>query len=260
VGTGRYADIYRAKGLTVAGADLSEDMLAIARTRIPDCRRASIFALPWPDQSFATAVCTRLVNWLTAADMTRVIAELRRVARTIVLSIRLDETERQFGTLTHAEGTFRAALDGLHLDARRVIREEGVQGVYTMVRLRPVTFADVVAQFDFDGHGGRDKLYRLADEWADRYGLPHEEYSSCPVRAEWWPRDRLAAALEAMATVEPRLVLAHGAAAPRQADRPITILRWPDGRLGQIDGRHRVAQWTKRDSVYPVLMIECSSS
>jgi hypothetical protein len=168
--------------------------------------------------------------------------------------------ERQWTTYTHDEHTFLQAIDGLFIDARRVIREEGEQGVYTMFRLRRPAWADVVQQFSMSG--GAAKVMRLAREWADRYRIAQQDYAQCPVRAESWPRQRLAAAIDAMAIAEPRIKATGSpvvALPPRREDGPLVMCQFGT-RYGMIDGRHRAHLWTQRDGVYPVLVLECSSS
>jgi hypothetical protein len=130
-----------------------------------------------------------------------------------------------------------------------------------MIRLRRPTWADVLEQFI--AHRGEANLLRLAGEWADRYGLPREDYRTVPVRAEWWDRARLDATLRAMAAVEPR-VIAEGqpnlVRPPRRPGGPMTFIRFPGDRVGILDGRHRADKVRKVDGLYPVLVLECSTS
>jgi ubiquinone/menaquinone biosynthesis C-methylase UbiE len=85
VGTGRFFDLYKALGLEFVGVDLSEDMLAQARSRDPrpglvrvdDCRTLETVR----DDSFDAVVCIRLLNLLTPADVRLTLREFARVVR-----------------------------------------------------------------------------------------------------------------------------------------------------------------------------------
>jgi ubiquinone/menaquinone biosynthesis C-methylase UbiE len=246
----------------VTGLDVSPDMLAEARRKDPGMTLllGSIVALPFPALHFGTAVCTRLLNWLRPPDMIRAIRELLRVAREVVCSIRLG-LEREWGTYTHDRATFLGACDGALLDAEIELHPDSGHGRYSMIRLRRPTWADVVAQFA--GHRGEPNLLRLAAEWADRYRVPHEDYRTVPVRAEWWSQEQLRAVLAGAATVEPR-VWADGqpnlGQRPQRRDHgPLTFIRFGE-RYGILDGRHRAHRWMQTAGCYPVLVLECSKS
>lgn len=127
----------------------------------------------------------------------------------------------------------------------------------TPLRLRDATWGEVVALFQ----GDAAKAAANARGWALRYGLPVEDYAQLPVTLEAWSHERLAHALAAMATVEPRMVIdMHGATnnaqlPPRVDGLPAVVLRFGN-RLGMIDGKHRAHRWRHVPGRYAVLVIE----
>jgi ubiquinone/menaquinone biosynthesis C-methylase UbiE len=84
IGTGRNLEHYQAD-VTLTGLDLSPVMLGIARTRAAslgravDLREGDAQALPFPDASFDTVVCT--LGLCGVPDDRVAIAEMRRVLR-----------------------------------------------------------------------------------------------------------------------------------------------------------------------------------
>lgn len=262
IGTGRYLDTYREKGLAVVGCDVSPDMLALARQRRPALAAClgSILELPIRTASVGTAVCTRLLNWLRPPAMRRAVAELGRVAAEWVCSIRLG-VEREWGTYTHSRAGLFQACQGWLMDAERLLQPEGERGDYLMLRFRRPVWADLVRQFD--GHRGEPTLWRLAAEWADRYRLPHQDYAGQPVAAEWWSGDQLDQTLRQIATIEPRVIAEYEpklAKPGRRGDGPLSFIRFGPERLGILDGRHRADKWRGTADLYPVLVLECSRS
>lgn len=93
-GTGRFIEIWRARGARVHAVDISADMLAALRRRWPDgdanliIERADGEALPFASGSFDFVVCWRLFHLLPAEVAERVLRELARVCRgQIVLEV-----------------------------------------------------------------------------------------------------------------------------------------------------------------------------
>jgi ubiquinone/menaquinone biosynthesis C-methylase UbiE len=80
-GTGRHAEYLTALGHTVTGLDVSPDMLALARRRVPGARlvEAPLAPLPFEDAEFDAAVCALALSHV--ADPSDAIAELARVVR-----------------------------------------------------------------------------------------------------------------------------------------------------------------------------------
>jgi ubiquinone/menaquinone biosynthesis C-methylase UbiE len=84
IGTGRNLPYYP-DGVRLSGIDLSARMLGIARTRAAglareaDLRAGDAQALPWPDASFDTVLCT--LGLCAIPDERRAISEMVRVLR-----------------------------------------------------------------------------------------------------------------------------------------------------------------------------------
>jgi SAM-dependent methyltransferase len=80
-GTGRHAAYLAELGHAVTGLDVSPDMLAVARRRVPDARlvEAPLAPLPFEDREFDAAVCALALSHV--ADPTEAVAELARVVR-----------------------------------------------------------------------------------------------------------------------------------------------------------------------------------
>jgi len=84
-GTGRFVDMYLAKGMSVHGIDISKDMLDAAHEALGekyehcDVRQGSADALPYQNGYFDLAVCFRFFGLISLDLGHRVLAELRRV-------------------------------------------------------------------------------------------------------------------------------------------------------------------------------------
>lgn len=256
LGTGRYGAIYRDKGLQVVGVDVSADMLAIARQRHPeiDAFEGSIFTLPFHDGAFATAVCTRLLDWLTTEEMPRAVAELSRVAAVIVATIRHGREEVRVNQ-THDLANWYRAIDGLFIEKRRVteITRDGVEEIF---RLRAPQWDDVIAQFAHHGHTPAFEMQRLACAW---FGHVEPSPETCALRAEYWSADDLMAIIEAMgaehdASAKPRSRYVTNEA-PRFEGGTVTLMRH-GGRTVVLDGRRRINSGRGKPGLFPVLLIE----
>lgn len=117
VGTARYAPIYQELGLWAVGIDISPDMLAVARDKIDSLsfvmalRLGDVLAIDAPDKSFEATVCTRLLNWILPAEMTRAVAEMGRVTRRrLILSIELGARSSDKGNKPQEPAVFDAAV------------------------------------------------------------------------------------------------------------------------------------------------------
>jgi SAM-dependent methyltransferase len=84
-GTGRVAAPLAARGFDVAGLDISQRALAIAREALPaaDLRHGDMRQLPWPDKSFDTVVnlWTAFGYFETQDEDEQALAEIVRVLR-----------------------------------------------------------------------------------------------------------------------------------------------------------------------------------
>ena len=84
VGTGRNLPFY-AENVRLTGVELSQEMLTVARRRATrlgrraDLRQGDAQALPFPDGSFDTVVCT--ISLCSIPDDRKAVAEMKRVLR-----------------------------------------------------------------------------------------------------------------------------------------------------------------------------------
>jgi hypothetical protein len=123
--------------------------------------------------------------------------------------------------------------------------------------LRSATWAEVESLFQ----GKAWQAIVNARIWADRYGFAHEDYARLPVSLEGWETHRIAAALEAMSQVEPRVSVdivdgTNNAKRPPRIDGlPIALIRFGE-RLGLLDGKHRAHRWASVPGRYAVLVVE----
>ena len=95
IGTGRFLELYRARGLRVTGIDISTDMLDEARSNVTrlelksELTTGSIFELAFPENSFDCALCVRMLNWFEIGDVKLAIGELSRVSsKYVIVSVR----------------------------------------------------------------------------------------------------------------------------------------------------------------------------
>jgi ubiquinone/menaquinone biosynthesis C-methylase UbiE len=89
-GTGRLLDTYGSGGFTVTGADISDEMLKIARTRFSGSSNYSFIKcdaerLQLEDESFDYLVSLRLMCHLPKDVRQRVLAEMARVTKRILI-------------------------------------------------------------------------------------------------------------------------------------------------------------------------------
>lgn len=117
------------------------------------------------------------------------------------------------------------------------------------VELRKASWSEVVSLFH--AHGDERQARRNANGWAERYGVPHRDYSALPVTLQAWRHDKIGAVLDDMATVEPRMIVTE---LPRCYGLPAAVIRFGD-RYGMIDGKHRANQWRKWPGMYAVLVV-----
>lgn len=142
VGTGAFCDLYQHLGLKAV--DLSDEMLAIASAKHPGLqtqRMDLLQGLPFDDGQFGTAVCIRLLWWLRDGDMQRAMAELRRVSRAVVFSIRIAPKygrpvqvpgKRQRKTLAHTKEQLAEAIGDW-----RIVDDVRIGGGYRVMKAVP---------------------------------------------------------------------------------------------------------------------------
>lgn len=258
IGTGRYVSIYRQKGLEVVGLDRSTDMLAEARRNYPDLvlHHGDVRSLPFRDEQFGTVVCTRLLDWLYPDEMRQAVAELRRVANLIVVTIR-HGTPGERVNYTHDLASFYEAIDGLFIEQRRVT-EETQDGTEEIFRLRLPTWADALKPFAYPDsifHMPEDEINRLASEWTGRF-WPRSitvTQESARVRSCYPTGAELGAVLDGMIKFDPRY---ETSLRPRhRTSAPATLLKVGEWTV-VLDGRRRINQWRNQPGRFPALMIE----
>lgn len=86
LGTGRFIELYQARGHRVSGLDASAEMVAIATARAGEAgieaTTGDATALPWPDASFDIVVSTRFLRHILPLALARqALAEMARVCR-----------------------------------------------------------------------------------------------------------------------------------------------------------------------------------
>lgn len=143
-GTGRFVDMYLHKRMKVYGLDISQDMLNIARKTLGEsydqCRiqLGTAESLPYEDKFFDLVVCFRFFG-LISFDMARkVLAEIHRVARDLVIirvPVRMEGTQERSnpkgreavqGNLLEGELISMFGEHGLHLRESRLIEERSM--------------------------------------------------------------------------------------------------------------------------------------
>jgi ubiquinone/menaquinone biosynthesis C-methylase UbiE len=148
-GTGRFAPFYIERHLNVFGADISDDMLGVARKNIGEApgfelRVAAAEALPLADRSVDYLICHRFIKWLPDTQaLIKVMTEFARVTRKeIFVQVRL---EPKPGALARIRKFFRknrkkkaASIDDrirtskfTARDIRRAIRAAGLSIAHT---------------------------------------------------------------------------------------------------------------------------------
>lgn len=256
IGTARYRAIYREKNLRVTGLDISDDMIAFARSQAPEIeiQKGDVRSIPFGDKAFKTVVCTRLLDWLAPDQMRDAVAELRRVSHSIVVTIRHGDPQCRVN-FTHQLSTFYAAIDGLHIVDRRET-ERTSDGIEEIFLIRPPKWGDAAAQFKWHGPPAEIEMQRIADEWRASVGkkpidaVCAENYRAT---ATFWTGEKCADVLKSMARDVRDWITDE---APRFCEHgPATVLDYR-GTPIVLDGRRRMNQWAKsNDGLFPVLVL-----
>ena len=128
------------------------------------------------------------------------------------------------------------------------------------MRLRNAHWFEVEALFQ--GRGWQ--AIANAKGWADRFHVEHEDYAALPVSLEAWSHERIAAELEAMTELEPRISTDmdgdtnNAQLAPRVDGLPLVMVKFGT-RYGMLDGKHRAHRWKQVPGRYAVLVIESAT-
>lgn len=127
VGTGRFLVDYRTRGMPAIGMDVSQDMMAQARLKVPDAdlRYGDILAIDMPDASVDAAVAVRIMSWLKIAEMRQALSELARVSRRWIITGGGRSSERRM---------LAKSVPGFSL-ADEVVIDRDACGDYTLVLL-----------------------------------------------------------------------------------------------------------------------------
>jgi SAM-dependent methyltransferase len=248
-GTGRFAPIYKDKGLAFTGIDISSDMLAIARSKCPgaDIRQGSVYDID--AGAYGTAVCVRFLEWLPVWQAKAVLGRLAEIASSVVASIN-HGVEGHPDAYTYDFGKFLQAIDGLMIEARRVTAD--VNGITSEIfKLRPATWADVLAQFAWEHDDPAAAVQRIADKHAAFVKMKPVDVSKSKVRAEYWNGEQIGAVVESLS--EYGFIVGN---APLRLDPPLTLLE-RDGMTFILDGRHRANVLMKSKGPHPVLVLRC---
>jgi ubiquinone/menaquinone biosynthesis C-methylase UbiE len=88
VGTGRFLQLYKDRGLAATGVDYNLSMLKHARAKDPEVplEQGDVTQLRFPDGSFDVVVCVRLLHLIAPGEVPLVVKELLRVARCHVIA------------------------------------------------------------------------------------------------------------------------------------------------------------------------------
>lgn len=251
-GTGRFVPIYRAKGLAFKGVDISGDMLAIAKAKFPgvDASLGSAFDLRFGEGEFATAVCVRFLEWLPLERAKVLLDQLRRVARTLIVTI-THGNEGKPEAYTYDFGKFLTAIDGLMIEDRHVTAHVRDM-ISEAFKLRPAEWSDVLAQFVHDyPETAEANVQRLADKFAAFFDLPPVPMraDAVTVRAEYWSGEKIGVCVEELSRHRFRTSVR-----PRYGSGPLTAIE-RDGIALIIDGRKRANLWMKEAGPHPVLVV-----
>lgn len=121
--------------------------------------------------------------------------------------------------------------------------------------LRRATWAEVTALFPHP----RDAI-RNAEGWADRYDIEMTYIPGCRVTLEAWTHEEIAAAMDAMTAIEPRMSVDmvdgvnNATLPPRIEGLPLAVVKLRNW-LGMIDGKHRANKWRHIPGKYAVLVV-----
>lgn len=128
VGTGRFLEMYARHGMTAIGMDVSEDMLAKAREKVPsaDLRYGDILAIPLSDLCVDCVVAVRIMSWLRREEMLRALDECARLARTWIVTGGGRDAEN------NVQGSEAAGFELVD----RVLIDMDARGAYELVLMR----------------------------------------------------------------------------------------------------------------------------
>lgn len=118
VGTGRMLKFFDKNGFQVTGVDTSDDMLALAgkiKVKNVVLQQGDARKLEFKDASFDAVVCLRLLHLVPEKEMQKIVTELTRVAKKLmIVTVQVrDEYYEGHDTVTHVDKKFYALLKRL---------------------------------------------------------------------------------------------------------------------------------------------------
>lgn len=90
-GTGRFVEFFYKAGAVIVGSDISDNMLKIAKERVPTATfvKADVFSLPFKDKNFDIVICSQVLTHLHNYE--KPLSEMKRVLKDngiIVIDVR----------------------------------------------------------------------------------------------------------------------------------------------------------------------------
>lgn len=264
VGTGRFIDIYKRKGFEFVGLDVSKDMLSVAREKYPDAplHIGNVFDIKYADDSFGTAVCSRMMHWLYPDDMQRAMSQVCRVADDVIVSIRLgvEGIEPGLKTYTHDEAKFISAAGNKLIEVRETIRSDG-DSLFQLFKFRNLDRkTDFHNQFS-DRIDGTEAIPRLAAVWCKRFNIPIVDPTDAKMTIEVWDGGKFRKTLEALQSLAEREKSIHEIITdlePRRENNPPVYFK-SKGHYGLLDGRRRSNKYSREGGSRQVIVIDCDS-
>ena len=140
-GYGRFTPLFCRLGITAIGADVDAAMVHLAADNHRLCCpghwvQASVFALPFADNTFDGVVCVRLLHHrYSDAERQRILGELARVTRRVVIFTFYRFTPLHASTRRWRGGRVRHGMLTL-ARLRALVQASGLQlcGMYTLLR------------------------------------------------------------------------------------------------------------------------------
>lgn len=260
VGTGRYVDIYKNKGLKYVGIDISEDMLKQATKKDPDgdYRKGTIFELPFEDKSFGSVVCSRLMYFFEPDEMHKAMQELCRVARNVLVSIRLGKEgiPINLSSYTHDKIKFYKAVDNMLVEDRKPLSRSATD-FHDFIKLRMPDFVkDFVDRFQW--HNGKfNRAQELADTWFKIFNMKKFSLIESKIKVVYMTTDELQEVLYGMIGAADKFGYKHSLITkeqPKHSGMP-PILISDGNKYAMIDGRRTTNQFLNRPGIYPVIVV-----
>lgn len=264
VGTGRFIDLYNRKKLAFIGVDISDDMLTEARNKHPDAllQLGSIFDIAYADDSFGTAVCSRMLHWLYPDDMVRAMKQVCRVASDVIVSVRLGDEGIQPGlkTYTHDERKFLEAVGNKLIAGRSTLQVDG-DNLFEMFKFRELDRnEDFISQFS-DRDDANATIDLIAGVWFRRFGFPMISPLNAKMTVEVWDSEKFSTVLhhlQSLADAECSEYPIITDQPPRRLGKPPVYFKYK-GNYGPLDGRRRSNKFMREGGLHQVIVLDLDS-